>query len=54
MVSTVCTGAAWVSAEVAFLVYGNERWLEQYSDIRTGTALPDSLFDPRRWGSPRD
>lgn len=48
------SGAAWISAEVAFLVDGKERWLEQYSDIRTGTALPDSLFDPRRWGPPKD
>jgi outer membrane lipoprotein-sorting protein len=43
------SGAAWISAEVEFLVDGKQRWLEQYSDIRTGTALPDSLFDPRRW-----
>jgi hypothetical protein len=43
------SGAAWISAEVEFLVDGKQRWLEQYSDIRTGTALPDSLFDPHRW-----
>src|SRR5207245_11598238 len=42
-------GAAWVSAEVAFLVDGRQRWLEQYAEIRTGTPLPDALFDPTRW-----
>ena len=47
-------GGAWVSAEVAFLVDGKQRWLEQYTEIRTETALPDSLFDPRRWGPPKD
>lgn len=41
-------GAAWLSAEVAFLVDGKERWLEQYSEIETDRALADSLFDPRR------
>lgn len=47
-------GGAWISAEVAFLVDGKQRWLEQYTEIRTGTALPDSLFDPRRWGPPKE
>lgn len=47
-------GGAWLSAEVAFLVDGKQRWLEQYTEIRTETALPDSLFDPRRWGPPKD
>jgi outer membrane lipoprotein-sorting protein len=48
------SGAAWISAEVAFLVDGKQRWLEQYSDIRTGTVLPDSLFDPRPWPPQKD
>lgn len=47
-------GGAWLSAEVAFLVDGKQRWLEQYSEIQTGTALPDSLFDPHRWVQPKD
>lgn len=47
-------GGAWVSAEVAFLVDGKQRWLEQYTEIQTGTALPDSLFDPRRSRPPKD
>ena len=40
---------AWLSAEVAFLVDGQPRWLEQYTDIHTDTPLPDALFDPRQW-----
>jgi hypothetical protein len=47
-------GGAWLSAEVAFLVDGKQRWLEQYSEIQTGTALPDSLFDPHGWVQPKD
>ena len=46
-------GPAWVSAEVAFLVDGRQRWLEQYAEIRTGTPLGDALFDPRRWPAQR-
>jgi len=46
-------GSAWVSAEVAFLVDGRQRWLEQYAEIRTGTPLPDALFDPRHWQTQR-
>ncbi len=41
-------GAAWLSAEVAFLVDGKARWLEQYTEIETDHAIADSLFDPRR------
>lgn len=47
-------GGAWLSAEVAFLLDGKQRWLEQYVEIQTGTALPDSLFDPHRWVQPKD
>ncbi|HET7296701.1 MAG TPA: hypothetical protein VFI66_06135 [Gemmatimonadales bacterium] len=42
-------GAAWLSAEVAFLVDGQQRWLEQYTEIATGAPLPDALFDPAQW-----
>ena len=47
-------GAAWLSAEVAFLVDGHERWLEQYAEIETGGPLPDALFDPARWTKGRE
>jgi hypothetical protein len=42
-------GAAWLSAEVEFLLDGHQRWLEQYTEIATGKPLSDALFDPRRW-----
>jgi len=46
-------GSAWLSAEVAFLVDGHERWLEQYTEIKTDTPLADTLFDPRQWKKAR-
>jgi len=46
-------GSAWLSAEVAFLVDGQERWLEQYTEIKTDTPLADALFDPRQWKKAR-
>ena len=46
-------GSAWLSAEVAFLVDGHERWLEQYTEIKTDTPLSDVLFDPRQWKKAR-
>jgi len=46
-------GSAWLSAEVAFLVDGHERWLEQYTEIKTDTPLADTLFVPRQWKKAR-
>ena len=45
---------AWLSAEVAFLVDGHERWLEQYTDVKTDGPLPDALFDPTRWTTEKE
>lgn len=42
-------GRAWISPEVAFLVDGQERWLEEYTDIKTDVPLAAALFDPRQW-----
>ena len=42
-------GAAWVSAEVAFLIDGRQTWLEEYTDIKADVALPPALFDARAW-----
>jgi hypothetical protein len=47
-------GAAWLSAEVAFLVDGQQRWLEQYTEIAIGAPLPDALFDPTQWPKARN
>jgi len=46
-------GPAWVSARVEFLTDGHPRWLEEYSEIKTDVALPDGLFDPRKWKESR-
>jgi len=46
-------GPAWVSARVEFLTDGQQRWLEEYTEIKTDVALPDGLFDPRRWRESR-
>lgn len=45
-------GAAWLSAEVAVLVEGQQRWLEEYTEVKTAVPLPDRLFDPRQWKTP--
>ncbi len=37
-------GPVWVSPRVEFLIDGRQVWLEEYDDITTGKALPDSLF----------
>jgi len=44
---------AWLSAEVAFLVDGQQRWLEEYTEIKTDAPLADALFDPRQWKKAR-
>lgn len=46
-------GRAWIAPEVAFLVDGQERWLEEYTDIRTDIPLATTLFDPRQWKKAR-
>ncbi len=46
-------GPAWVSARVEFLTDGQQRWLEEYSEIKTDVALPEGLFDPRHWRESR-
>ena len=46
-------GPAWVSARVEFLNDGQQRWLEEYTEIKTDVTLPDGLFDPRRWKESR-
>ena len=43
----------WVSAEVEFLVDGQQQFLEQYDEIQTTVALPAALWDPRQWKAAR-
>ena len=47
----VQTGGGWVATEIAQLVNGKRRILEQYSDLRPNVTLNDDLFDPRAWSS---
>jgi len=42
-------GAAWVAVEALFLQDGQPRWLEEYSDVRVDTPLPNGVFDVKRW-----
>lgn len=46
-------GRAWISVEVAFLVDGQERFLEEYTDVKTDVPLSAALFDPRQWKKAR-
>ncbi|HEV8382780.1 MAG TPA: hypothetical protein VGQ29_14420 [Gemmatimonadales bacterium] len=47
------SGGGWVSAEVEFLVDGEQQFLEQYDEIQTNGALPAILWDPRQWKAAR-
>lgn len=47
------SGGGWVSAEVEFLVDGQQQFLEQYDQIQTNVALPAALWDPRQWKAAR-
>jgi hypothetical protein len=42
-------GGAWLSPEVEFLIDGTRDFLEDYTEIRTGVPLADTLFDPAKW-----
>jgi hypothetical protein len=46
-------GGGWVSAEVEFLVDGQQQFLEQYSEIKTNVSLPAALWDARQWKAAR-
>ena len=42
-------GDAWLSPEVEFLIDGARDFLEQYTEIKTGMPVDESVFDPTRW-----
>jgi hypothetical protein len=42
-------GEGWLSPEVEFLIDGARDFLEEYTEIRTGIPVADSVFDPARW-----
>ena len=43
----------WVSPEVEFLVDGQRLFLEEYSALQANVALPDALWEARRWKTTR-
>lgn len=43
----------WISPEVEFLVDGQRQFLEQYREIQANVAMPDALWDARRWKATR-
>lgn len=42
-------GGAWLSPEVEFLTDGARDFLEEYTEIKTGVPVDESVFDPGRW-----
>jgi hypothetical protein len=42
-------GGGWLAPEVEFLIDGARDFLEEYTEIKTGVAVADSVFDPGRW-----
>jgi outer membrane lipoprotein-sorting protein len=44
-------GGGWVSAEVKFYVDGKLATTEEYTNIKTDTALSPDLWNPEKWSS---
>lgn len=42
-------GEAWLAPEVEFLIDGARDFLEEYTQIKTGMPVDESVFDPGRW-----
>ena len=42
-------GDAWLSPEVEFLIDGARDFLEEYTEIKTGIPVDETVFDPTRW-----
>ncbi len=45
-------GQGWLETEVRFLVDGDTRMLEEYSEPRAGVELSPDIFEPDRWVPP--
>jgi hypothetical protein len=46
-------GGGWVAPEVIFMVDGQRRITEEYSEVSVGVRLDDKLFDPEHWRTAR-
>lgn len=42
-------GGGWVSPEVIFMTDGKPTTTEEYSNMKTGVALDNKMFDPDHW-----
>ena len=45
-------GQGWLETEVRFLVDGETKSLEEYSEPKVGVPLDPAIFDTRRWVPP--
>jgi hypothetical protein len=45
-------GQGWLETEVRFLINGETKMLEEYSDPKAGVTLNSAIFDPARWVPP--
>jgi hypothetical protein len=43
----------WVSAEVEFLLDGQQQFLEEYTQIQANIPTPENLWDARQWKAAR-
>jgi len=47
----VKTGGGWLATKIEMWTNGARRQGEDYSDWKTGVALPDYLFEAGRWNA---
>lgn len=45
-------GQGWLETEVRFMVNGETKMLEEYSEPKANVKLDSSIFDPNRWVAP--
>jgi hypothetical protein len=45
-------GQGWLETEVRFMVNGETRMLEEYTEPKAGVTLDAAIFDPSRWVPP--
>jgi len=45
-------GQGWLETEVRFLVNGETKMLEEYTDPKASVTLDQAIFDPSRWVAP--
>jgi hypothetical protein len=48
----IAMGQGWLETEVRFMVNGETKMLEEYSDPKASVKLDPAIFDPSRWVPP--